>query len=270
VALHSAPRRDRAAPGPGRTIFALGGHDFSRRSGNEALRDYILGLAPAEEPRICLLPTASGDPREQIFAFRRSLEDLACIASHISLFRLETEPVTVQEHLLGQDIIYVGGGSMLNLLAVWRAHGIDEILREAWSAGTVLCGQSAGALCWFEHGITRSSGGARAVPGLGLLPGALCVHYHRDPGRRRALLDDVSERHLPGYGIDDGAGLLSRDDELADAVSGGSGGAWRVAEHDGVAEETALDIRVLDDPRPAIDAPLAEIIELRRVRALRP
>ena len=177
--------------------------------------------------------------------------------------------MTVQEHLLGQDIIYVGGGSMLNLLAVWRAHGIDEILREAWSAGTVLCGQSAGALCWFEHGITRSAGGARAVPGLGLLPGTLCVHYHRDPGRRRALLEDVAARGEPGYGIDDGAGLLFREGEPAEAVNGGSGGVWRVDAREGSATESKLDIRVLEDPRPAIDAPSAEIIELRRVRALR-
>ena len=264
-------RRDSQAPQRQRHVLALGGHDFSRRRGNEALRDYLLSLSPAEEPRICLLPTASGDPREQIFAFRRSLDDLPCIPTHVSLFRLETEPVAVQEHLLSQDIVYVGGGSMLNLLAVWRAHGIDEVLREAWEAGVVLCGQSAGALCWFEWGITRSAGRARAVPGLGLLPGTLCVHYHRDHGRRRALLDAGADATLPGYGIDDGAGLLFRDRHLVEAVSGeGVGGAWRIDSKSAGAAEIALEIRELDDPRPAIDAPSAEIIELRRTRALRP
>ena len=265
------PRRDRSASQRDRLVFALGGHDFSRRRGNEALSDYILTLADTDEPRICLLPTASGDPREQIFAFRRSLADRTCHSSHISLFRLETEPVTAREHLLSQDIVYVGGGSMLNLLAVWRAHGIDEVLREAWERGVVLCGQSAGALCWFERGITRSAGRARAVAGLGLLPGVLCVHYHRDHARRHALLDASANGDAPGFGVDDGAGLLFRGRELADVVSGeGVGGAWRVDRGPRGVEETPLGVRALDDPRPAIDAPTAEIAELRRIRALRP
>ena len=168
-------------------ILALGGHEFSRRRGNEAIVEYMLALAPPD-PRVCLLPTASGDATDQIDAFSAALRPRVAEVSHLSLFRLEHERKSLAEHLLGQDLIYVGGGSMLNLLAVWRAHGIDEILLEAHRRGTILCGQSAGAMCWFEHGITRSAGSATVVEGLGVIPGALSVHYHRDADRRETLL----------------------------------------------------------------------------------
>ena len=156
-------RRPTARPvAPGaRTILALGGHEFSRKRGNEALRDYMLALADGPRPKVCLLPTASGDPADQIAAFRASLGGLQCELSHVSLFRLETEAVDLADHLLAQDLIYVGGGSMLNLLAIWRAHGIDDVLRRCWERGVVMVGQSAGAMCWFEWGITRSAGSAR-------------------------------------------------------------------------------------------------------------
>jgi peptidase E len=249
---------------------ALGGHEFSRRSGNEALRDYVLGLADSPEPEICLLPTASGDAEQQIIAFRRSLGGLAC-HSEISLFRLENERLALREHLLAQDIIYVGGGSMRNMLAIWRVHRIDRILREAWEAGTILCGQSAGAMCWFEWGISRSSGTALPVQGLGMLPGSLSVHYHRDPDRRRALLEGVALVLPTGYGVDDGAGLLFVDGELAEAVSAREGsGAWRVESAKGGGwTETALAARSLSDPRSAIDDPDDAVSELRRTVSLR-
>jgi peptidase E len=251
--------------------MVLGGHEFSRRRGNEALRDYVLGLAGVEHPRICLLPTASGDAEAQIAAFRQSLGDLPCRPSDVSLFRLEGERLAIREHLLQQDVIYVGGGSMRNMLAIWRVHGIDRILREAWEAGTVLCGQSAGAMCWFEWGISRSSGTARPVQGLGFIPGSLSVHYHRDPDRRRVFREAVALVIPPGYGVDDGAGLLFRGGELADAVSGRAGaGAWRVESAGGGAwRETVLPTRPLSDPRPAIDEQDAAVSELRRTVASR-
>jgi peptidase E len=254
-----------------RQIFVRGGHEFSRRTGNEALHDYMLGLADRERPRVCLLPTASGDPSEQISAFARSLGELPCEPSHLSLFRLETERVSVREHLLRQDVIYVGGGSLLNLIAIWRTHGIDRILRQAWERGIVLCGQSAGAMCWFQFGITRSAGIATARRGLGILPGSLCVHYRRDAERRGAFREAVAFGIPAGYGIDDQAGLLFRGTELAEAVSARPGaGATRVEPTDGArSREVALETTALSDPRRAIDEPVAELAELRRTRAAR-
>ncbi len=253
-----------------RLIVALGGHEFSRRRGNEAIVEYVLALAPPE-PRVCLLPTASGDAEDQIRAFRAALGDRTAEVSHVSLFRLEQEAVRLREHLLGQDLIYVGGGSMVNLLAVWRAHGIDEILLEAWRRGTILCGQSAGAMCWFEQGISRSAGAAAPVDGLGVVPGVLSVHYHRDRDRRDALLDAVREQRPIGYGVDDGAGLMIRGDRVSVAISAHEGaGAWLVeAGEDGNPRETSLEPLALPSPRPAIDELASEVIELRAVRASR-
>lgn len=260
-----------SAPGA-RTILALGGHEFSRKRGNEALRDYMLSLtAHAENPRVCLLPTASGDPDDQISAFRTSLAGLPCRISHVSLFRLEHESIDLIRHLLAQDLIYVGGGSMVNLLAIWRAHGIDQVMRQAWEQGTVMVGQSAGAMCWFEWGITRSVGSASLAPGLGFIPGVLSVHYHRDADRREALLAAVRERGLEGHGIDDGAGILIRDRRVVTSVSAREeAGAWVVApDADGGVSETRMEATPLASPRPAIDERPDELHEWRAVRALR-
>jgi dipeptidase E len=256
-----------------RTILALGGHEFSRKKGNEAIRDHMLDLAGGTDRplRVCLLPTASGDPTDQIAAFRSSFAGRRCKLSHVSLFRLETEAVDLRAHLLAQDLIYVGGGSMLNLLAVWRAHGIDAVLTQCWRQGVVLAGQSAGAMCWFESGVTRSAGAAKFAPGLGLIPGVLSVHYHRDPDRRRTLLDQAAARGIRGYGIDDGAGVVIRGTEVESAFTGHEGPAvWRVEPDGGTgAVEVQLPTTVLDSPRPAIDEIPDEVFELRAVRALR-
>ena len=121
-----------------------------------------------ERPRICILPTASGDTSEQIGRFYAAFGERPCEPSDLSLFRLGRRPMALRDHLLAQDLIYVGGGSLVNLLAVWEAHDIASILSLAWRQGIVLAGQSAGAMCWFEAGITKSSGqaagGGRARP----------------------------------------------------------------------------------------------------------
>jgi peptidase E len=252
-----------------RTILALGGHEFSRKRGNEAIRDYMLDLVAAA-PRVCLLPTASGDPTEQIAAFRSSLGGLGCSLSHLSLFRLEHEGIgDLERHLLSQDLIYVGGGSMVNLLAIWQAHGLDRILRECWRRGTVLVGQSAGAMCWFEWGVSRSAGATRLVRGLGLVPGILSVHYHRDASRRRVLIDAVAERGVRGHGLDDGAGLVVRDGGVSSVVSGFDGAtAWRVEPNaHGRPREAPMPAHSLPSPRRAIDEVGEDVREMRRLRA---
>jgi len=252
-----------------RTILALGGHEFSRKRGNEALRDYMLALAEGPRPKVCLLPTASGDPADQIAAFRASLGAHPCELSHVSLFRLETEVVDLAEHLLAQDLIYVGGGSLLNLLAIWRAHGIDDVLRRCWERGVVMVGQSAGAMCWFEEGITRSAGAAKPAAGLGLIPGILSVHYHRDADRRDVLLERVAATGCDGYGVDDGAGILICGTEVRSAVSAREdASAWRVARGPGGrAGEVRMASAPLPSPRAAIDEVPDAVLELRELRA---
>jgi dipeptidase E len=202
-----------------RQIVAFGGGGFSMESGNPLLDDYVLGLTGAERPRVCFLPSASGDADHYIVRFYRAFPADRCEASHISLFRREQGPADLRRHLLSQDLIYVGGGSVISLLGVWRAHGIDRILREAWEAGVVLCGLSAGSLCWFAEGVSGFHGEPRRVEGLGLLPFSNCVHYEPESSRRLAYHGFLREGMPPGYAAEDGAALHFCGAELSRVVA---------------------------------------------------
>jgi len=252
-------------------IVAIGGAEFTMRPENEALHDYVLAQCPpVETARICLLPTASGDPHSQIISFHAAMERRGCAASAISLFRLGVAPIDLAEHLLSQDVIYVTGGSMVNLLALWREHRIDQIMRAAHERGIVLCGYSAGSMCWFERGISRGGGAPAIAAGLGLLGGSNCVHYSQDPARRDAYRRLIGSGELtPGMALDDHAALLLRDGEVVEAVrSRESSSAYRVARASGgeVTEERIAS-RLLPSHLPAAaELSLQEMRERRRVR----
>ncbi len=197
-----------------------------------ALDDYVLSLTAAVRPRVCFLPTASGDADHYVVRFYRRFS-AHCEASHISLFRRDQGGRGVEDdlacHLLAQDLIYVGGGNVVSMLGVWRAHGLDEILRAAWREGIVLCGPSAGSLCWFEEALSAFHGPPRRVHGLGLLPYSNCVHYDAEPARRAEYHSLVGEGMRPGFAVDDGVALHFRDTRLARVVSSRpDGGAYRV------------------------------------------
>lgn len=202
-----------------RQIVAFGGGGFSMESGNPLLDDYVLGLTEARRPKVCFMPAASGDADHYIVRFYRAFPADRCEASHISLFRREQGPGDLRTHLLEQDLIYVGGGSVISLLGVWRAHGIDAILREAWQQGVVLCGLSAGSLCWFSDAVTGFHGAPRPVEGLGLLPFSNCVHYEPRSSRRRAYHDLLRAGMRPGYAAEDGAALHFVGSELRRVVA---------------------------------------------------
>lgn len=226
-----------------RRLFMIGGHEFDRLDGNGSICDHLIELSGEGKPKICLLPTASGDPEDQIHRFRRSFGSRACEVSDISLFRLGTRPIDVSAHLLRQDVIYVGGGSLVNLVAIWQAHGIGDMLEMCLDRGTLICGQSAGAMAWFEYGTTTSSGLPAAAKGLGVLPGSFCVHYHQDPERRTRYLADVGSGMPGGYGADDQTGMLFVDGELAEAVAyRPTAGIWKVEAVDGVGTETPVEL----------------------------
>jgi dipeptidase E len=193
------------------TILAMGGGGFCAAR-DPALDELVLRLAEVPRPRICLLPTAGGDSEGQIRRFHETFGDRLCEPSHVSLFRLGRTPVPLREHLLAQDAIYVGGGSMVNLLAIWRAaQGLDSILRDAWRAGVPLAGLSAGSMCWFQWGITTSSGAPAQARGLGFLPGSNSVHHDGEPARRLVYLGAVRRGEIPsGWAADDGAALVFR------------------------------------------------------------
>ena len=248
-----------------RTILAMGGGGFTCDPGDPALDELVLQLAGKPVPRILFLPTASGDPRDQIARFHAAFGDRPCEPDVLSLFRLADVRRPVRDIVLSQDVVYVGGGSMRNLLAIWRVHGLDRLLRDAWERGVVLAGLSAGAMCWFEGGVTTSSGAPEATPGLGFLPGTLSVHADGQPARRAVYLKAVASGELaPGWLADDGVGLLFRDMALERAVSARPGArAGRVDLVDGRPVETPIE------PDLIAPAPRQAPAEVRELRALR-
>lgn len=207
------------------------------------------GLVDGRTARVCNVGTASGDDAR----FQRDMDEAARDSGY-DLHHLELFPQPnvddVAEYLRTFDVIWVNGGSVVNLLAVWRAHGLPSIFRSLWKEGTVLAGISAGSLCWFEGGTTDSFGPGLApvTDALGFLPYANSVHHDSEDGRRplmhRLVTDGTfSEAHC----TDDGAGLLYRGTELAEAVTEKDGAsAWRVHRtDDGNATEVRLPTRLL-------------------------
>jgi dipeptidase E len=247
------------------TILAMGGGGFTATSADPALDELVLELTGVPRPRVCLLPTAGGDSEHQIRRFYEAYQDRLCEPTHISLFRLGRHPVPLRAHLLSQDAIYVGGGSMVNLLAIWKAQQVHHILREAWHNGIVLAGLSAGSMCWFEYGITTSSGTPEPARGLGFLPGSNSVHHDSEAQRRPVYLEAVKRGAIPpGYATDDGAGLIFRGASLNEVVSARDGA--RAYAVDG-ADERALPARAISRARAAATAPA--VAELRRLRLAR-
>jgi peptidase E len=202
-----------------------------------------------DRPRICHLGTATGDDPARVAGFYGAFADRDVAVSHLSLFPMPTV-ADVRAHLLAQDVVWVGGGSVANLLAVWRVHGLDEVFREAWRAGVVLAGVSAGSLCWHVGGTTDSYGpGLRPVTdGLGLLPYSNGVHHDSELQRRPLYHRLVADGTLPaGFATDDGVGLVYRGTELVEAVADRPGkAAYRVERSDdGTAVETRIEPRRL-------------------------
>ncbi len=236
------------------TVVTLGGGGFSMPdvAGDRGplLDDFVLTLSGASHPRVCFVGTASGDAAsyaEQFHAAFRGRADTTVLA----LFTTESEaaiPLDQLDQVLEHDVVYVGGGSTANLLAVWRLHGLDTVLENAAARGTVLAGVSAGMNCWFEGSSTDSFGPlAPLADGLGFLPGSACPHYVGEADRRAAYLGMVASGELAdGYAVDDGVALLWRDGELVEAVSERPDGqAFRVARNGRTAVETPLAVRFL-------------------------
>jgi dipeptidase E len=244
----------------------MGGGGFTAGAEDPALDEHVLTLTGVARPRVCLLPTAGGDSEVQIRRFYETYQDRLCEPTHISLFRLGRRPIPLREHLLAQDAIYVGGGSMVNLLAIWRAQGLDRILHEAWRRGVVLAGLSAGSMCWFEWGVTTSSGHPAPAPGLGFLPGSNSVHHDSEPARRPVYLDAVRAHQLPpGWAVDDGAALRFRGTALAEVVTTRPAARAYAVDARG---EHPLEARELERPSPRT-ATIPAVAELRRVRLAR-
>ena len=193
--------------------------------------EHVLALTGKEDPRVCYVGTATGDDARNTTTFYDVAREVGVGASHLDLFPMPNVP-DVRAHLLSHDAIYVGGGSVANLLAVWRVHGLDLILREAWENGVVLSGTSAGSLCWFEGGTTDSFGEElRPVTnGLAFVPASNTPHYDSEERRRPLYQRLVRDGTLcPGWAADDGVGLVFEGTTFVEAVTyRDDAAAWRV------------------------------------------
>ena len=229
------------------TVLVLGGGGFSVLDEASPIDDYLLRLTGKDDPRVCFVPTASGDADPYIERFLNAFQDRAQ-TSVLSLFCHDPWGYADPTMLLTQDIVYVGGGSTANLLAVWRLHGLPDILQTAAANGTILAGISAGMNCWFDASSTDSYGPLAPLPdGLGFLPGSACPHYLEEPERRDNYLGWVASGALPsGYAVDQHTALLFRDGRFVEAVSElEDHPAYRVERGPSGAVETELPVRLL-------------------------
>lgn len=225
-------------------IIAIGG--FESVAQRRAFDTYVFAQSRApQNPAVGFIGTATGDAESSTLRFYAGVGPLPCRASHLSLF---TRTPDLRRYLLSQDVIWVGGGNTKSMLAVWREWGLPELLREAWQAGIVLAGVSAGAICWFEQGVTDSwSDALYPLDCLGFLKGSCCPHYTLEADRRPSYSRMVAAGEvLPGYAVDDGAALHFVGDALHTVISACDGAtAYRVsagvdAPHERLA---AVDIR---------------------------
>jgi dipeptidase E len=223
-----------------RNIVGLGGAG-STEAETRRLIAYVVGLAGKPAPKVCFVPTAVGDDASSIVRIYARLPETAR-ASYLPFF--PWPPEDLRGFALSQDVIFVSGGNTANMLAIWRVHGFDQILREAWEAGVVLTGWSAGMICWFEAGVTDSFGpeleGMR--DGLGFLAGSACPHYDGEELRRPVYTSLVAEGFPAGVAADDGVGIHYAGTEFAEVVSVRDGArAYRV----GPDGESPLDARLI-------------------------
>jgi dipeptidase E len=247
----ASPKRVLVAETVSGQIVAMGGGGFSMEPDNPLLDDYVLSLSKRSPARVCFLPTAGGDSPAYVARFYRSLSS-RCTASDLTLIdsMLPRRPSNTSElvdFVREQDIFYVGGGNTVHLLALWRAHGLDVLLRDAWLRGAILCGVSAGMNCWFSASITDGFGSLAPLPdGLGLLEGSACPHYDGESTRRPAFHQAVANGFPAGYAADDGVGLHFVGRELAAVVSSRPNAkGYRVSVRDGSVVEDELATRFL-------------------------
>lgn len=221
-------------------IIPIGGGGFYRDSENLALERYVLKQSGADKARVCFIPTASGEPDHYVTSFYAAFLKLGCRPSVLTFFKRTPD---LRSFLLNQDVIFVGGGNTKSLLAVWRDWGAGEILREAWEAGVVLTGVSAGAICWFEQGLTDSfSDKLRPLKCLGFLPGSCCPHFDGEAQRRPSYHQLLANNEIgAGVAIEDWTGVHYLGTEIHKVIASKRGArAYRMRAEHGSVQEVAL------------------------------
>ncbi len=225
-------------------IIAMGGGGFTTEPGKPTFFPYVLQACGKEQPAMLFLGTATGDAEKHILNFYVNVNRIGGRPDHISLWG---QPPDMQARVEAADIICVGGGNTRNMIALWHAAGLDELLRRAWERGTVLCGQSAGAICWFQNAQTKSSGEFGRVECLGFLEGGCAAHYDNVPERRPHLHEMIMAGMIsPGYGISNDTALHFKGTGLhAVLASQEESYAYRIDRVDGEIVEERLEARLL-------------------------
>ena len=229
-------------------VLAMGGGGFSMEPENLKLDRYLLSLSTAKNPKVCFIGTASGDAKGYIDNFYKSFSKLECETNHLSLFK--PPEGDLRDFVLKQDILYVGGGNTRNLLVLWKEWDLHKIVKEAWQKGTILSGISAGAICWFEQGLTDSvTGQLLPLKGLGFLQGSYCPHYDGESERRPIYQKTISNKSIkPGIACDDGVAALFTNGQLEKFVSSRlKASAYKVELKNNILNEEQIAPEFLED-----------------------
>ena len=230
---------------PKRQIVAMGGGGFSDSTNTTPIDKYILSLSPNKNPRVCFLPTASGDAGSYVNKFYKAFSAENCHMSHFSVFN-SNHP---NEFLLEQDIIYVGGGNTFNMLNLWSARGVDKILKKAYENGIILCGISAGSLCWFESGNTDSFGKMDKIDCLGLLPFSNSPHFNSEKTRRPNFENLIKNKDISaGYGVDENVAVHFENEKLYKAIKEKEeASAYFISLENGILKEKLINPENIED-----------------------
>tara|TARA_Y100000992_G_C21108281_1_gene416053 strand:- start:23 stop:724 length:702 start_codon:yes stop_codon:yes gene_type:complete len=200
-----------------RNIIAIGGGGFGANPGQGIIENYILKQTKKKNPRICFIPTATGDNEAYKVNFYSTFTNLNCYPSHLDFFKRTPD---LNELILNQDAIFVGGGNTKSMLAVWKEWELDKILKKAYLRGTVMSGVSAGAICWFQNGITDSwASNLKMMPCLNFVKGTCCPHYDEEPERKPAVKNFLLRSKIKNvYAVDGGAALHIKNEKIFRSV----------------------------------------------------
>lgn len=201
-----------------RKILTMGGGGFSDEPDNLLMDTFFLSLTGKPKPKVCFIGTASGDAQNYIDKFYDNMKKHDVLASHLSLFKVP--PGSLRDFVLDKDLFYVGGGNTRNLMVLWREWGLDKLLLEAYQAGKVMGGISAGSLCWYEQGVTDSVTGILSSIGCtGIIKGSNCPHYDSEKDRRPSYQKLIREGMKPGIACDDGVAAVFENENFVEFVA---------------------------------------------------
>jgi peptidase E len=199
-------------------IIAIGGGEFTDYITELKIESYLLKQCKSFKPKVCFLPQASGEDSKTIVSFMDTFKKLGADPSWFSLFGRTQD--NSEQMILNQDMIYVGGGNTRSMLALWREWGLEKVLRKAYESGVILCGSSAGGICWYQQFITDSMLPLGVMEGLGMIKGSCCPHYSDEPGRKQTFKDKIIKKKIiPGIALDSGTAAHYIDGELKHVVS---------------------------------------------------